>query len=93
MNMENDVPKNADKKTNITRIESQVLRNVKSDNKFQSAVEKGENEHDESSKFGEEVFVYEFDEEYAGEVEDLKKFMPLTISPHSLNTIQRRLTV
>ena len=33
MKMENDAPKNVDKKTNITRIKSQVLRNVKSDNK------------------------------------------------------------
>ena len=49
MNMENDVPKNADRKTNITRIKYQVLRNVKFDNKFESAAEEGENEHDESS--------------------------------------------
>ena len=48
--MENDVPKNADRKTNITRIKYQVLRNVKSDNKFESAAEEGENEHDESSR-------------------------------------------
>ena len=41
--MENDAPKNVDKKTNITRIKSQVLRNVKTDNKFGSAAEKGEN--------------------------------------------------
>ena len=74
MNMENDIPKNADKKTNITRIESQVLRNVKSDNKFQSAAEKGENEHDESSKFVEEVCVYESDEEYAAEVEEFNSW-------------------
>ena len=41
--MENDAPKNVDKKTNSTRIKSQVLRNVKTDNKFGSAAEKGEN--------------------------------------------------
>ena len=42
MKMENGAPKNVDKKTNITRIKSQVLRNVKTDNKFWSAAEKGE---------------------------------------------------
>ena len=72
--MENNVPKNADKKTNITRIKSQVLRNVKSENKFESAAEEGENEHNESSKFGEEVCVHESDEEYAVEVEEFNNW-------------------